>query len=78
MDNYWFIGTLERFRDCVGWLAEALGKPAPEMLPMENVTPRTEEPSPEAVAAFRANNFIDYKIYDEVNRRLYEILDLNN
>ncbi|MEM9032789.1 MAG: hypothetical protein AAGB18_09090, partial [Pseudomonadota bacterium] len=72
--RYWFIGTLERFEDCVTWLADALGKPVPNGLPVENVTPRTSEASPEAVAIFRANNAIDYAIYDEVNRRLDRLL----
>ncbi len=74
LDRYWFIGTLERFGECVTYLADAMGKPRPENLPVENVTPRSEEPDPDAVAAFKANNATDYAIYEEVNRRLDRLL----
>jgi hypothetical protein len=70
IDGYWFVGTLERADECLDWLARALGKPPPGPLPLTNVTPRDETPSPEAEAAFRRNAAAEFAMYDYVNRRL--------
>ena len=74
LDRYWFIGTLERFDDCVAHLAKALNKPQPKVAPFENATHRGTAPDPADVAIFKANNVLDYEIYAEVTRRLEAML----
>ncbi len=74
LDRYWFIGTLERLPECFDYLAAALRKPPPNVLPHDNATPRKETPSPEAAAVFRDNNAVEFEIYDEVARRLDRLL----
>ena len=74
LDQYWFIGTLERFDECVAYLADEMGKPLPDVIPFENATTRSEDPDPDAVAEFRKNNALDYEIYDAVNARLDRLL----
>ncbi len=74
LDQYWFIGTLERMDECIEWLAGELGKPVPTGIPVENATPRTEEPTQEDVHTFRENNALEYEIYGEINARLDRLL----
>lgn len=74
LDQYWFIGTLERFDECVAWLAREMGKPLPPSIPAENATVRDQEPTEEDIAAFRKKNALDYEIYDEINARLDRLI----
>jgi hypothetical protein len=70
LDNYWFIGTLERLPECLDHLADKLGKLAPAFLPHDNATIRDEEVSEEDIAVFRTNNAVEFEIYAEVAARL--------
>ncbi|WP_299950328.1 glycosyltransferase [uncultured Ruegeria sp.] len=74
LDSYWFIGTLERMPECLNYLAAALGKSAPDLLPHDNASPRTEKVTDEDIAIFRANNAIEFEIYDAVAARLDVLL----
>lgn len=74
LDSYWFIGTLERMSECLDYLAAKLGKPAPDVLPHENATPRTEDVTDDDIAVFRANNAVEFEIYDAVSARLDTLL----
>jgi hypothetical protein len=74
LDSYWFIGTLERMPECLDYLAAKLGKPAPGVLPHENSTARDEDVTEEDIAVFRANNAIEFEIYDAVAARLDALL----
>ncbi|MEO9516475.1 MAG: glycosyltransferase [Paracoccaceae bacterium] len=70
VEAYWFIGTLERLPECLNYLAEKLDKPAPGILPHENSTVRDEEITEDDIAIFRANNAVEFEIYDAVAARL--------
>ncbi len=74
LDTYWFIGTLERLPECLTYLADQIGKPAPVFLPHENSAERDEQASEEDIAVFRANNAIEFEIYDAVSKRLETLL----
>ncbi len=70
LESYWFLGTLERLPDCMGWLAKTLGKPPPEVIRHDHATPRTEAPEPEDVAVFARNMALEFEIYRWVSHRL--------
>jgi predicted O-linked N-acetylglucosamine transferase (SPINDLY family)/glycosyltransferase involved in cell wall biosynthesis len=74
IDSYWFIGTLERLPESLDYLATELGKPVPGILPHENSTARDEGITEDDIAAFRANNAIEFEIYDAVASRLDALL----
>ena len=74
IESYWFIGTLERLPESLDYLAAKLGKPAPGILPHENSTPRDEEITDGDITAFRANNAVEFEIYDAVAKRLDALL----
>ena len=74
LDSYWFVGTLERLPECLDYLAAKLGKPAPGILPHENTSSRDEEVSDDDIAAFRANNAVEFEIYDAAAARLDALL----
>jgi hypothetical protein len=70
LQSYWFVGTLDRIDDCLGWLARSLGRPALPPLPRSNETLRDATPSPQDIARFRARMAVEYAIYDQVQRDL--------
>ncbi|MEM6823644.1 MAG: glycosyltransferase [Pseudomonadota bacterium] len=74
LDKYWFIGTLERFEECVLYLADVLGKPPPEEMPVLNVTERAETPLAEDIRIFTKNNRVEFDMYREINARLSKTL----
>ncbi|WP_366194071.1 glycosyltransferase [Meridianimarinicoccus marinus] len=77
LERYWFIGTLEHMGPCLKWLAAAFGKPAPRDLPWLNRTPRTLQPSPEAVRRFREQAALDYDIYGAARERMEAALAMD-
>jgi hypothetical protein len=74
IDSYWFIGTLERLPESLEYLSAQLDKPMPDIVPHENSTQRDEDVTPEDIAIFRANNAVEYEIYDEIAARLDQLL----
>ncbi|MEM9496469.1 MAG: glycosyltransferase [Pseudomonadota bacterium] len=74
LEGYWFIGTLERLGESLDYLAAQLGKPAPDFIPHDNTSSRGEQVSEEDIAIFRANNAVEYEIYDAAAARLDALL----
>lgn len=69
LEHYWFIGTMERLEESLGYIARELGQPMVDV-PWENTTPRPMEPDVEDVTAYLRINELDYEIYNEICRRL--------
>ena len=69
LDRYWFIGTIERLEESLGYIARTLDQPMVD-IPWENTTPRPVEPDIEDVRAYLRLNELDYEIYNEIRRRL--------
>ena len=69
LDRYWFIGTVERLEESLGYIARALDQPMVD-ISWENTTPRPMEPDVEDVRAYLRLNELDYEIYNEICQRL--------
>jgi hypothetical protein len=69
LNHYWFIGTMERLEESLGYIARELDRPMVD-IPWENTTPRPMEPDVEDVRAYLRLNELDYEIYNEICRRL--------
>ena len=78
IDRYFFVGILEQAQASLDILAQLLGKPS-QKFPWENATrnntgPASDELSDELVAKFRAQNSLDYLVYDYCVQKFREKL----
>ncbi|MEM9622611.1 MAG: hypothetical protein AAF993_13240 [Pseudomonadota bacterium] len=75
LNQYFFIGILERGQESLDTLAKMIGKPS-VTLPRENVTIAGEEASlsDEFIEEFKEANRLDYAIYDYCLERFEDLL----
>lgn len=73
LDGYWFIGTVERFDECIDYLAKELGKPRIPTLHFHRTAGKFD-PDPQDVACFMERMKVEFDIYREISRRLSERL----
>ena len=62
------IGIAEDLQDSINRMADKLGKPALDV-PVLNQSPRSEEPTLDAVNTFKARHPLEYAIYDWVREQ---------